>query len=98
MSVDACSQCAIFVTGLTRASVRVLATPPPNHDSAVLPIIILTTLSLLLLNTLVSLAFLYRRHGLLIKWNPAGRHQKAAAVGGMLATSARSLPQSRQIS
>ena len=73
----------IFVTGLTRASVRVLAAQPDGCSMACLavPIVVLFVLVGLLLLTAVNLILVHKRHGNVITWKSASKHGKPAEVG-----------------
>ena len=74
--------CCIFVTGLTRSSVYLLAASPPNCGvvCTAVPITVLAVLAILMGITVISLIGFRREHGKFIKWKPAGRHKEPSAV------------------
>ena len=75
--------CAIFVTGLTRGSVRLLTSAPPGcgHACVALPVGVLTTLISLLLLTACDLLRLRAKLAADIKWQPAARIDTPNKVG-----------------
>ena len=74
----------IFVTGLIRSSVRLLAASPDecNHMPVcrVLPACVFVTLTMLLGLTIVDILLFRQRHGKAIRWKPANKHATPSAV------------------
>ena len=75
--------CCIFVTGLTRASVRLLAANPPEcgPTCVALPVATLCVLAGLILGAVADLKRLHRKHGHLVSWKPAARPATPSAIG-----------------
>ena len=75
--------CCLFLTGLTRNAVMLLAASPPGcgAPSVVLPIMTLLILFGSVLLFVLDVWMLHRRHGHLIAWKPAARHGTPDAVG-----------------
>ena len=72
--------CCIFVTGLTRASVRVLAAWSSGQidecgriSCLVLPVAVLSVLALLMILTIADLVRFRKVHGKLVEWKPGAR-------------------------
>jgi hypothetical protein len=82
--------CALFVTGLTRTSVRLLAVRPPGCGAVLavadievciwLPITVLAVLIGFIVITNASLLAFYLRHRNAIKWKTAARHESPSSV------------------
>lgn len=75
--------CCIFVTGLTRESVRLLVAPPEGGGAicVVLPVSILLVLSALFCVTVGEVVVFHRRHNAEVTWKPAPRKPKPQAIG-----------------
>ena len=75
--------CCIFVTGLTRNSVKLLCTDLPECGASctVLPIVVLTTLVSLLLLTIRDLFEFRKKHSDGISWKPGAKIPEAGKVG-----------------
>ena len=69
--------CCIFVTGLTRNSVYLLAQAPENcgPECVVVPVFIIGVLLALVLLTAMDLLAFRRKHGSGVNWKPAVKHK-----------------------
>ena len=74
--------CCIFVTGLTRSSVKILAAQPPGCAAScyLLPILVLIFLVTIVAAAFVDLRRLHKRHGKMIQWKAAGKAAKPSDV------------------
>ena len=74
--------CCIFVTGLTRSSVKILAAQPPGCAAScyLLPILVLIFLVTIVAAAFVDLRRLHKRHGKMIQWKAAGKSAKPSDV------------------
>ena len=68
-------RCCLFVTGLTRASVRLLAVSPADcsWQCVVVPVATLSFLVMLLVGATIDLLRFLRQHSTTIEWKPSAR-------------------------